>query len=154
MNTKQIAGVVVFVLVFGVASNSLANHAFADSMKYNVSNMKLQQNAVSDKPENKNDKTDTTKSMPTNTIKTDSKTIKSTNQVNTVKTDSKVVKNTSQIKSKHVVKTTTHSPTTTQKVATTPQKTSTTSTTSKDIKVTIDKPENKNDKADTVKGAK
>ena len=61
MNTKQIAGVVVFVLVFGVASNSLANHAFADSMKSNVSNMKLQQNAVSDKPENKNDKADTVK---------------------------------------------------------------------------------------------
>ncbi len=145
MNTKQIAGVVVFVLVFGVASNSLANYAFADSMKSNVGSMKLQQNTVSDKPENKSDKTDTTKSMPTNIIK-------STNQVNTVKTDS-IVKNTSQIKSKHTAKTTNHSPTT-HKVTTIAQKTSTISTTSKDIKVTTDKPENKNDKADTVKGTK
>ena len=146
MNTKQIAGVVVFVLVFGVASNSLANHAFADSMKSNVSNMKLQQNTVSDKPEGKTDKANTTKSMPTNIIK-------STNQINTVKTDSKVVKNISQIKSKHIAKTTNHSPTTHQ-VTTIAQKTSTISTTSKDTKVTTDKPENKNDKADTVKGTK
>jgi hypothetical protein len=145
MDTKQLAGITVFVLVFGIASNSLVNHAFADSMKSNAGNTKLIQNTVSDKPENKNDKTDTVKSTPTGTSKTDSKTDKSTNPVNKVKTDSKVVKNTSHVKPKHPVKTTNHYPTTTTpKIAT---------TTSKDKTIT-DKPENKNDKADTVKSTK
>ena len=36
MNTKQLAGVVVFVLVFGVVSNLLVNHAFADTIKSNT----------------------------------------------------------------------------------------------------------------------
>ena len=161
MNTKQIAGIVVFVLVFGVASNSLANHAFADSMKSNVGKIKIQQNIAYDTPESKSDKADTVKSTSTNpiktdskTVKTDSKTIKNTNQIKTVKTDSKTIKHTSQIKPKHVVKTTNHSTTTPQKITATSQKTSTTSTVSKDTKVTTDKPESKRDTVDIVKGTK
>lgn len=71
MNTKQLTGVIVFVLVFGVAGNSLASHAFADYVKSSVSktskdNTKLlQQNTVSDKPEGKSDKADMVKSSTT-----------------------------------------------------------------------------------------
>lgn len=71
MNTKQLTGIIVFILVFGVVGNSLVNHAFADYVKFNVDttnkyNTKLlQQNIVSDKPEGKSDKIDTIKNSTT-----------------------------------------------------------------------------------------
>jgi len=67
MNIKQLVGVVVFVLVFGVASNALVNHVFTDSIKFNegmtgMDKTKLQQqNTAPDKPEGKSDKADTVK---------------------------------------------------------------------------------------------
>jgi len=71
MKTKQLTGVIVFVLVFGVVGNSLTSHAFADYVKSNVDNISkdntklLQQTTTSDKPEGKSDKMDTIKSSTT-----------------------------------------------------------------------------------------
>ncbi|HEV2192799.1 MAG TPA: hypothetical protein VGR54_04165 [Nitrosopumilaceae archaeon] len=158
MNTKQLAGVVVFVLVFGVASNSLVNSAFAQDAKViqdkakagaqtSDSGKKPMTKVEKQKENREKQKTNEAAKTAKDKAKADTFT---KNSKQKAKSDTKASKDKAKSYVDKTVKTKSNNlpSTTTQKITT--QKVST----SKDIKAITDKPEGKSDKADTVKGTK